>query len=161
MPKAIISPFSKKMRNGAQKSSKDYPWWPELVRLLRDNGYTVTQIGIDGEDPIGADEFIKGLSFEKLKELALKADIAISVDNFFQHLCDNVGKKCYVLFGQSDPRIFGHTTNINILKDRKYLRSKQFDIWEVADILEDCFVAPDKVMSIIKSGGINGIEEGL
>ena len=149
---AVISPWAKPLRNG-EKNSKNYPWWPRLVKLLKEDGYHVIQIGLPGEKEIGADEIQSGLSIDMLKTLAVQADLVITVDNFYQHLCWSIGKKCYAIFGKSDPNIFGHSSNINILKDRKYLRKKQFDMWEAETYDETVFFSPKEILEIIKTGG--------
>ena len=95
-------------------------------------------------------DFCKNLSIEQLSELILQCRTWISVDSFFQHLCWDLGKPGIVLWGQSDPIIFGHPENINLLKDRKYLRTNQFHIWEQAEYIKEAFVDPDIVYSHIK-----------
>jgi hypothetical protein len=70
----------------------------------------------------------------------------IGVDSFFQHFCWDLGKPGIVIWGQSDPNIFGHPENINLLKDRKYLREKQFWLWEQAEYNEEAFVLPVAVL---------------
>jgi hypothetical protein len=50
-------------------------------------------------------------------------------------------------FGQSDPNIFGYPGNINLLKDRSYLRPEQFLHWwhETVFYKEDAFVSAETV----------------
>ena len=55
-----------------------------------------------------------------------------------------------MLFGQSDPLIFGHPENINLLKDRKYLREQQFWWWEQCEYKEDAFVRPEEVIKYLE-----------
>ena len=55
-----------------------------------------------------------------------------------------------VIFSKSDPKVFGYEQNINLLKDKKYLRSKQFDIWEAEEFDKDSFVTPDVILEHIK-----------
>jgi hypothetical protein len=79
----------------------------------------------------------------------------MSCDSFFQHFCWDLGKPGVVVFGQSDPNIFGHPENINLLKDRSYLRDKQFWIWEQAEYKEDAFVNPEVVLEALKKFGVD------
>ena len=65
---------------------------------------------------------------------------------FFQHLGWDEGKQGIVLWGPSDPLIFGHPENINLLKDRKYLVPNQFLIWEQQEYQSERFVKPNEVM---------------
>jgi ADP-heptose:LPS heptosyltransferase len=139
------------MRDPKLKNPKDYPYWLELVNLIKKDGWLITQIGTTGEGIIsGVDSHITNLPLEQLKTLMEDHNTWISVDNFFQHFAWYYGKKGIVLFGQSDPLIFGHNTNINLLKDRKYLRQFQFDIWEKCEFREDVFVEPELVMKYLK-----------
>ena len=149
MKTIIISPYSRKLRNG-NRNAKDYPYWKELIELFKLNSeYHITQIGVDGEEDIGVDEFKKNLSFEELSKSIKESDIRISIDNFFHHLCHYLGKPCYVIFGKSDPNSFGYKDNINILKDRKYLRPDQFLWWESEPYDPNVFVEPIEIFNQI------------
>jgi ADP-heptose:LPS heptosyltransferase len=137
----IISPYAKAMREN-KKHPKNYPYWKELISLIQE---PVVQVGIVGEEQLVPD-FRQNLSMNELKELVLECRTWISVDSFFQHFCWDLNKPGIVLFGQSDPNIFGHPENTNLLTDRKYLREKQFWIWEQADFIEESFVKPEIVI---------------
>ncbi len=150
----IISPYAKQMRNN-QPHPKNYPYWVELINLLEQEKYKLVQVGIDSEIQL-VNDFRKNLSFEKLKNLVEECKTWISVDSFFQHFCWDLGKPGIVLFGQSDPNIFGHPENINLLKDRKYLREQQFWMWEQCTFNPDAFVKPEIVLEKIKNV-INGL----
>jgi ADP-heptose:LPS heptosyltransferase len=142
----IISPFAKKMRNGAPHP-KEYPYWNELIQELTKT-YEVIQVGIEGEQALVSD-FRKNLSLEKLKHLIESCDTWVSVDSFFQHYCWDIGKPGVVLFGQSDPAIFGHTENINLYADKRYFREKQFWLWEQTNLIKESFVDPKAVLDSI------------
>jgi ADP-heptose:LPS heptosyltransferase len=144
----IIAPYAQKLRNG-KINPKNYPYWSELIELLFKDGYEIVQIGIEGEDPLVPD-FRKNLSLTELDKLVKSCDTWISVDSFFQHFCWDLKKQGIVLWAQSDPNIFGHSENINLLKDRSYLRKDPFHIWEQCEYNKDAFVNPDEVMKHIK-----------
>ena len=55
---------------------------------------------------------------------------------------------------ESDPVIFGHPENVNLLKDRKYLREKQFWLWEQCEFNADAFVTSDVVLEALESFGV-------
>jgi ADP-heptose:LPS heptosyltransferase len=139
------------MRNG-QKNPKNYPWWPEVIKQLREEQIYVIQIGTSNRDeiPMDVDELLLDLSFDQLEELVINCDTWASVDNFFHHFCSLLNKPGVVVFGKSDPNIFGYLINNNLLKDRKYLRELQFDIWEHESFTPKCFVSPDIVVDAIK-----------
>ena len=151
MSKIIISPYSRLLRNG-KPNPKNYPFWAELIQLLREKDIYVIQVGVKGEEEFDVDEVLFNEPLKKLVVLLNECDHWISVDNFFQHLAYVNNKPGFVLFGQSDPNIFGHKENINILKDRKYLRPLQFDIWERTDQIDECFVEPEIIMERISKG---------
>jgi hypothetical protein len=140
----VISPYSKKLRNG-NNNPKNYPWWPELISMINE---PIVQVGIEGETQL-VDDFSKNLSLKELSDLILECRTWISVDSFFQHLAWDIGKPGIVLWGQSDPLIFGHPENTNLLKDRKYLREKQFWWWEQCDYIEDSFMIPEEVQKYL------------
>ena len=148
MRKIIISPCSKAMRNG-KENPKNYPYWPEVIDFLKSHGFFITQVGISSERRLNADEFRVGLSLLDLREAVRECVTWASVDNFFHHLCWLENKPGVVIFGRSDPMIFGHDLNDNILKSRTYLRSNQFGIWEDVEFSPDPFVSPDIVVETI------------
>lgn len=154
--KIIISPYSKKLRKFTagepdRVNPKNYPYWKEVVSILKDKGIYVIQVGINGEDLIGANETRFNLKLNELKILLLDCDAWASVDNFFNHFATFYKKKGVVVWGRSDPNIYGYSENINLLKDRKYLRSNQFHLWEQDEFNIDAFVSPDIVVSAIQS----------
>ena len=144
----LISPWSKPLKNG-KENPKNYPWWKELVKLLKIDGFYIIQIGILGEKDIGADEQRFNLSLEELEILINNCFIVLSVDSFLQHFCWYIKKRGIVIFGKSDPLIFGHESNINLLKDRKYLRKNQFWTWEEETYDPEVFVSPEDIMRAI------------
>lgn len=148
--KILISPFSRKLRNN-QNNPKNYPHWRKVVEILRSSGIKIIQVGEAGEELIGANDVAHNLPLEKLKELVLACDTWASVDNFFHHFCALNKKPGVVLFGKSDPIIYGHSCNVNLLKDRKYLRKYQYDIWEAESYAPEVFVdANDVCKSIVQ-----------
>lgn len=94
--------------------------------MLRDANIYTIQVGSAGEPFVGADEMRFNLTNESLKQLVDEMDSFVSVDTYFQHFAAYHGKSGVVIFSQSDPNIFGHSTNTNILKSREYLRANQF-----------------------------------
>ncbi len=150
LKKVIISPFSRPLRNGKKPNPKDYPFWKELIAELRKKKYYVTQVGVPGEELFDVDSVKISLPLKELEKLIEDCYSWVSVDNFFHHLAVNVGKKGIVLWGQSDPEIFGYKENINLLKDRKYLRKYQADIWERTEFIRESFVTHDTVIKVIE-----------
>jgi ADP-heptose:LPS heptosyltransferase len=144
----LISPYSKALNNGAT-NPKNYPYWEELIAWIQINvGFDIVQVGIDGEKQL-VDDFRKNLPIEELKTLIQECDIWIGCDSFFQHLAWTMKKKGIVLWSVSDPNIFGHPENINLLKDRSYLVEKQFLWWEFVEHNPEAFVKPLEVVKYI------------
>ena len=157
----LIFPWAKRLRKEPfQHNPKDYNAWPELVRLLREEGFKTIQISLPGEEEIGADELITGKSLKEISEMIKDSQTVITIDSFANHLCWNLKKRAVVLFSQSDPRIYGHDSNMNLLKDRKYLRQgyKQFDTWESAEYLAEAFMSPKEVVEKMKKAGLLNIQ---
>ena len=144
----IISPYAKYMRNG-QPHPKNYPWWREVIEELKKDQHVI-QVGIQGEEQL-TDDFRVNLPLYELAHLVDQCKTWASVDSFFQHFCWDLNKKGVAIFGQSDPNIFGHHENLNLLKDRSYLRPQQFWLWEQCEFKEDAFVDPYIVVNAIRS----------
>jgi len=141
----IISPYSKKLMNG-RENPKNYPYWSELIRLIDE---PIIQIGVEGEARLVRD-FRTNLPLNELRELLKQCRTWIGVDSFFQHLAWLEGKKGIVLWSVSDPLIFGHTENVNLLKSRSYLSEKQFLWWEDQKYEKDAFIDPHIVVDNLK-----------
>lgn len=142
----IISPFSKALPNG-KENPKNYPYWEELISLIDE---PIVQIGIEGERQLVPD-FRKNLSINELKKLLKECKTWISCDSFFQHLAWIEEKKGIVLWSISDPLIFGHQENINLLKDRSFLASNQFLWWHLYEHNKNSFVNPKEVFQYLKN----------
>ena len=141
----IISPYAQKLRNG-KLNPKNYPYWKELVAMIDE---PIIQVGVEGEEQL-VDTFVKNMPLPRLRELLQECRTWIGVDSFFQHLAWDEGKQGIVLWGPSDPLIFGHPENINLLKDRSYLVSDQFIWWEATQHSNDRFVEPQKVIEHLR-----------
>jgi ADP-heptose:LPS heptosyltransferase len=141
----IISPYSKALLSGKQ-NPKNYPYWKELIEMIDE---PIIQVGIEGEKQLVPD-FRKNLPITELRKLIQECRTWISCDSFFQHLGWDEGKKGIVLWGVSDPLIYGHPENTNLLADRKYLAENQFLWWEFVDHRNERFVKPKIVLEHLK-----------
>lgn len=147
MSTIIISPFSRKLPTGT-RNPKDYPWWPELVKLLSNNGATSMQIGLEDEPDIGATFRLNQVPLKKLAGLVVPATTWISVDNFLPHfMAIHGGKKPgAVIFSKSSSTIFGYPWNVNLLKSGLFIREKQFASWTEEPYDEAAFMKPDEII---------------
>jgi ADP-heptose:LPS heptosyltransferase len=140
----IIHPFAKPLQNGKQ-NPKNYPFWQELIQLINE---PIIQIGVDGEEQL-VDNFKKNLPIIELRQLIKECRTWISVDSFFQHLAWSEDKKGIVLWSVSDPKIFGHIENTNLIKDRSYLSEKQFLWWDFTEYNINAFIEPKEVIKFL------------
>jgi len=139
----LIHPFAKPLRNG-KENPKNYPYWEELVQELQKTMHII-QIGVEGEKQLVPD-FRKNLSILELRHLLNECKTWIGVDSFFQHLAWDCQKPGIVLWSVSDPLIFGHKENTNLLKDRLYLAKNQFLWWDFTEHNPNAFVKPKEVL---------------
>jgi ADP-heptose:LPS heptosyltransferase len=140
----IISPFAKKLTNG-KENPKNFPYWKELIAMIDE---PVVQVGIAGETQLCTD-FRQNLPLDDLKKLLKECRTWISCDSFFQHLAWSEGKPGTVIWSISDPLIFGHPENINLLKDRSYLASNQFLWWEAYEFDANRFFTAEQVFQAL------------
>ena len=144
--KVLLSLESRKLRNDGI-NPKSYPYCEELVQLLKKKGWTTIQVRCDDDPTIkNVDEVFTNLSLKELEELIKECDTFIAVDNFVQHYASYLGKKGTVIFSRSDPAIYGHPDNANILKSKNYLRPGQYGTWEEDIFVKEAFVSPQFVV---------------
>lgn len=141
----IIHPFSRKLSQG-KTNPKNYPYWPELIAMIDE---PIVQIGTAGEQPLVQD-FRVDLPIAELRQLIQECRTWISIDSFFQHLCWTENKPGVVLWSVSDPLIFGHPENTNLLKDKSFLAANQFLWWEATEFNPDSFLKPSEVLPYIQ-----------
>ncbi len=141
----LIHPYAQKLRNGG-RNAKNYPYWPALLAGLHDS---VVQIGVAGEDALVSD-FRMHLSLKDISALVQTCSLWIAVDSFLPHLAFHLHKPGVVLWSVSDPLIYGYPDNLNLLKDRSYLRAQPFGIWEQQPYNADAFVSADAALAQIR-----------
>jgi len=142
----IISPYAKPLiKGGVNPKTPGVDYWKELIALIDE---PIVQVGVEGEEQLVPD-FRKNLTMPELKKLIAQCRTWIGIDSFFQHLAWDQGKPGIVLWSVSDPLIFGHPENINLLADRKYLASNQFLWWDYTPHNVDAFVKPEEVIKFL------------
>ncbi len=144
----LIAPYSAVMRNG-KKNPKNYPieYWKKLIELLSNE--EIIQIGVNGDEKLVSDCRL-GLHMSEIKKLIDKCELFVCVDTFLQHMAHFYGKTGVVIFSQSDPKIFGYPENINLLKDERHLREKQFWMWEQCSYKGNSFINPQIVYESVQ-----------
>ena len=144
----IISPWSRPLTDGKlnPKCPKE-DWWRKLVSLINE---PVIQVGSLGELHVVPSENVRhSLSLHDLGLLVDQCRTFVSVDSLFQHFAWDRSKYGIVIFGQSNPKIFGHPENINLLKGEEYLMSDQFLFWNQVPYRDDVFVEPEEVVKYL------------
>lgn len=145
-PVILLSPWSRKSSTQGHWNPKDYPHWREVVRLLSAKGLQVHQISRSWEpDVAGCAQRTDDLELYAIENHLRQCETWLSVDNFFHHLAWAVGKIGVAVFGPSDPLIFGHPENVNLLRSRKHLRANQFGLWAEEAWKPEIFVPPTEV----------------
>ncbi len=140
----ILSPWAKELSNKKPNpKSPTITWWKQLVSLIKE---PIIQIGLKNEIQLVSD-FRQDLSIPKLCDLLAECRTFITIDSFVQHLAWDQNKSGIVIWGQSDPKIYGHDIHTNLLKDKKYLMPNQFLMWELVNYREDCFISPTEVVN--------------
>lgn len=142
----LIHPFPAKIHDGLV-NAKTYPWWSDLIRLL--STHRIVQVGLEGEEQL-VNDFRKNLKLKEISELIKQSYFWLSIDSFLPHLAHHVNKPGVVIWGVSDPLIYGYSENLNLLKDRKYLRKNQFGIWNEQSYVEDAFMKPGEIYEKIR-----------
>lgn len=147
----LLSPWSRKAGCEGRWNPKDYPFWREVVAELSSLGIQVRQLSCTYEpDVAGCVSRSDDLPFLQIKKLIADCGTWMSPDNFFQHLAWSVGKRGVAVFGPSDPVIFGHPDNVNLLKDRRFLRERQFGLWSQVEWRPDVFPPAEDVVRAVR-----------
>ncbi len=146
--KLLYAPFAARSPSlNGKPSPKDFPKAQELAELLETEHDVIQLAG--AEDVQVAKDVRRNLPHPQVVELIKWSDTGVCVDSYLQHAFWEVGKPAVVLFGISDPVIFGHPENVNLLRDRKYLRPQQFDLYYVNQYCNEAFVTPEEVVKAL------------
>lgn len=115
--------------------AKRYPYWDGLEELL--TNHEVKKIETK-------------LSEKELIDLTNWCDVWVTIDSFFPHFVQyHKLKPGIVIWGKSDPKIFGYEENVNLLRHPRYLREEQFKWWQSEKYDKDVFVSPSKIKDAI------------
>ena len=124
---------------GNIQNAKSYPHWGRFVELAKHHEIRK----------------IEGMLPEReIIDLVNWCDTFVSIDSFLPHLAHYHGLTSGIeIWGKSDPEIFGYKKNINLLKDRKYLKPEQFKWWRDEPHDPEVFVLPEEILKAIEQGG--------
>ena len=146
----LIAPYAR-THDHKKVNAKDYPYMNSLVKKLSDAGYRVSQIGVEGEPAIiGVENFYINQPIKKIPQLLKEHSTFISVDTFLQHIAALHSWRGFVIWGMSDPEIFGHEMHCNIVKSKEYFRANQYNVWMNEEPKPDAFLESSIVFDIFQ-----------
>jgi len=122
---------------GNVKNAKSYPYWDDLMNLLEGNEIRE----------------INGIfTTTQLLEIVNWCDVWVSIDSFLPHFCAyHKLKPGIVIWGKSDPELFGYKHNVNLLKDKSRLREDQYGVWKDIKLDEEDFFKPEIIRQSVES----------
>lgn len=153
MKNIIVSARSRWLGKEGGASAKDYPYMQALCDLYIKDGYRLIQIGVGNEPKLTGCEHVFDKHLLDIEKLLKDTGYFIAVDNFLHHMASAVGVTGMVLFGPSDPQVFGYPDQVNIIKDRSLLRPDQFGFYHLDYVWPHAFTgwyAPEMVYNMGK-----------
>lgn len=147
MSAILIIPYPRRNQDGS-KNAKLYPWWEKVIEELK-RTYNLIQLGEKGEK-----ELVEDVRFNYTKqqhtELLKNSLTFVSVDTWYPHFARKI-RPGVVIWGKSNPDIYGYPEHFNIFKDRKYFRKEQFKTWTTEKYEEHVFIEPEIVVQSVET----------
>ena len=147
--KILIHPSPARLENN-QQSAKFFPisWWDKVITAFPKT--TFYQIGTRGDEIVNNCITKFGLSEPEIIKLAKECDFVVATESFLPHLLHPYNIPCIVLFSRSDPEIFGYKENINLIKDRKYIREDIYGKWITCPVIPEAYIEPEILIKLLK-----------
>lgn len=103
--------------------AKQWPWeyYNQFIEKFKARypKIEIIQIGDNTtERVIGADRYILGESLELVKYILQGALFHLDIEGGLMHLTSQIGTKCIVIYGPTQPDFFGYKNNINIVSEK-------------------------------------------
>jgi len=155
MLKVLIHSQAKSCKDGSV-SPKDYPYFDELIEKIKNNfeNVEINQLGSPKDKKLNKiNNYYFDVNLQDIKNLINEHDLWISVDSFLPHYCNCYNlKNGFVIYTVSDPLIFGYKNNINLIKDRKYIRDRKiiFIYYKKEDFNKNAFIDYNMIFEKIK-----------
>jgi hypothetical protein len=152
----VIMPFASSWQDKEGKwheNAKNYPYWNELVKAIKLTypKLKIIQTGLGMEPALdGIDEKRADLTLKQLRELTLGAKTFITIDTYLQHVGAKYGKRGIVLWGQNNPKYFGHKLHENLYVNSQYFRKETWGVWQGYPRVNESFVRPGVVLAALK-----------
>jgi ADP-heptose:LPS heptosyltransferase len=152
----LIMPFASSWQDKEGKwheNAKNYPYWNELVKAIKLTfpKLKVIQTGLGMEPAIdGIDEKRPDLTLQQMRDLLLGSKTFISSDTYLQHAGAKYGKRGIVLWGQNNPKHFGHKLHENLYANSQFFRKETWAVWQGYPRNNESFVRPGVVLAALK-----------
>jgi ADP-heptose:LPS heptosyltransferase len=121
----LLHAFSNRLASGLP-NAKNYPFWPALLKELALPD--VVQIARPEDTALVAD-CRTTLATADVEQLVKDCEWWLAVDSFLPHLAHMLKKPGIVMWGPSDPRIFGYPEHLNLQPSPPQLRPDPFGLW--------------------------------
>lgn len=88
---------------------KDWPYFPQLIKIMQDLGYHVYQVGGKGDKPLvnESHNLLGKYSFSELWHLIQASQAFIGLDSGLSFIAATTGTQCFTLYGSSIPETSG------------------------------------------------------
>lgn len=88
---------------------KDWPYFPQLIKIMQELGYRVYQVGGKGDKPLVGDEYnlLGKYNFSELWHWIRSSIAFIGLDSGLSFLAATTGTQCFTLYGSSVPETSG------------------------------------------------------
>jgi ADP-heptose:LPS heptosyltransferase len=147
MGRILLQPYSAIPTDAKElgKNPKDWPFFNELIEAMPQHQFI--QIGVGNKPYNGA--AVINTDRKGVIQLINECDTWICVDTWLQHVATLTCKKRgIVIFSRSEPKMFGHPQNINLLKSQMYVQDP-YKMWLAANYSAAAFVSVDKVVEAV------------
>jgi len=116
----VIAPYSDSPRKMMPLAR-----WEAIVESLAKEGYVILQVGKSNEVPIRGAYSLLGLTTpQQLVSLLARCNAVITVDNFVMHCSHLAGTPAVVLWGPTDPCVYGYSGQIHISPSNDFCKLK-------------------------------------
>ena len=111
--------------SGGKSGHKQVKEWPtdymeKYLEIVKSNipDLEIIQLGGKGMLPLAqADRHYLGLDLRLVEQILAHSLLHVDIEGGLVHLASQLGAKCAVIFGPTDPAHFGYKSNINLMSD--------------------------------------------
>lgn len=132
---------------GYKPSAKTPYYWKEFTAVVHatQKNWELLQIGAPDDEKLPHCGFFSPKIPSEAIKLIKQSDTWLCPDTWLQHLASPI-KKGVVVWSRSDPKLFGYDTNINLLKDEKYIKPDPWSTWHQTEYIKEAFVDYEEII---------------